>query len=63
LLNVVEYTTDPEKIEDSDNWNRAGSRPLRRAPSRWGAGGVIAATMISAMFNAAGTGRWSSSPI
>ena len=61
--NVVEYTTELEKVLDDRTWipRRFESNP--EAADQWGTGGLITDAMIPAMFNEPDKGLWTPSPL
>jgi len=61
--NVVEYTTELEKIQDSDAWEPRVFEATPEGADQWGTGGLITEAMIPAMFNDPDKGLWNSSPI
>lgn len=61
--NVVEYTTELEKIHDDESWIPRRFEATPEAADQWGTGGLITDAMIPAMFNEPDKGLWTPSPI
>ncbi|MFG2371815.1 VOC family protein [Streptomyces sp. NPDC048504] len=61
--NVVEYTTELEKIHDDETWVPRRFEATPEAADHWGTGGLITDAMIPAMFNEPDKGLWTPSPI
>jgi catechol 2,3-dioxygenase-like lactoylglutathione lyase family enzyme len=61
--NVVEYTTELEKIEDDETWEPRRFEATPEGADQWGTGGLITEAMIPAMFNDPDRGLWNSSPV
>ena len=59
--NVVEYTTELEKV--GDGWEPRTFAMTPDQADQWGTGGLITEQMIPAMFNDPDPGLWSSSPV
>jgi hypothetical protein len=60
--NVVEYTTELEKV-DEDAWVPRTFRATLDDADQWCTGGLITEQMIPAMFNDPDPGLWTSSPV
>lgn len=60
--NVVEYTTELEKITDED-WEPRRFSAAPESADQWGTGGLITDAMIPAMFNDPDQGLWTPSPL
>ncbi|MEW1737961.1 VOC family protein [Nocardia beijingensis] len=60
--NVVEYTTELEKIEDDDAWVPRRFEATPEASDQWGTAGAIE-EMIPAMLNEPDKGLWTTSPL
>jgi catechol 2,3-dioxygenase-like lactoylglutathione lyase family enzyme len=61
--NVVEYTTELEKIEDDQSWSPRVFAASPEDADQWGTGGSITEQMIPAMFNDVDRGLWTPSPV
>ncbi|NMO03731.1 oxidoreductase [Gordonia sp. TBRC 11910] len=61
--NVVEYTTELEKIEDENTWEPRRFEARPEAADQWGTGGLITEQMIPAMFNDPDKGLWVPAPV
>ena len=61
--NVVEYTTELEKVEDDDAWVVRTFEATDEAADQWGTGGKVTEAMIPTMFNEPDRGLWTTSPV
>ncbi|MEO3827755.1 VOC family protein [Actinomadura sp. B10D3] len=61
--NVVEYTTELERIEDDENWEPRVFKATPEEADQWGTGGLITDAMIPAMFNDPDKGLWTPAPV
>ena len=61
--NVVEYTTELQKIDDSEAWEPRRFEATPEGADQWGTGGLITEAMIPAMFNDPDRGLWNTSPV
>jgi catechol 2,3-dioxygenase-like lactoylglutathione lyase family enzyme len=61
--NVVEYTTELEKIEEDEDWVPRTFEATPEAADQWGTAGLITEAMIPAMFNDPDQGLWTPSPV
>ena len=61
--NVVEYTTELEKVIDDEAWVPRRFEATPEAADQWGTGGLITDAMIPAMFNDPDKGLWTPSPL
>ena len=61
--NVVEYTTELEKIEDEEAWVPRRFETTPESQDQGGTGGLVTEQMIPAMFNDPDLGLWTPSPV
>jgi catechol 2,3-dioxygenase-like lactoylglutathione lyase family enzyme len=61
--NVVEYTTELERIEEDEDWVPRTFEATPEAADQWGTAGLITEAMIPAMFNDPDQGLWTPSPV
>ncbi|WP_113699322.1 VOC family protein [Nonomuraea lactucae] len=61
--NVVEYTTELEKIVDDDTWVPRRFEATPEEADQWGTAGLITDAMIPAMFNEPDKGLWTPAPL
>jgi catechol 2,3-dioxygenase-like lactoylglutathione lyase family enzyme len=61
--NVVEYTTELEKVEDDETWAPRVFQATKEDADQWGTAGLITEQMIPAMFNDPDGGLWTPSPV
>jgi catechol 2,3-dioxygenase-like lactoylglutathione lyase family enzyme len=61
--NVVEYTTELEKIEDEDTWEPRVFQNSPETSDQWGTANAFTEKMLPAQFNDPDRGLWQPSPI